>query len=278
MLISNKNNTDVIMEKEIVDKSYQVKEEPLPFPDRRIDDRRANDRRRKTYSVKNRITVVIPALNEEQGIGKVLDEIPVDELKEIGYSIEVMVIDNGSKDKTKYIADNHGAKVIVQPIKGYGNAYKAGFANACGEFIATGDADLTYPFSCLPELITKMKDGDLDFITTNRLDDLEPGVMSKSHYFGNMAFHLMTKILFKLPFKDSQSGMWLFKKEIWPKLNVVSSGMPFSQELKIEAYRKGFKCAEIPIKYRARVGEVKLNTIKDGIGNMLHLLRKRIFK
>jgi hypothetical protein len=71
--------------------------------------------------------------------------------------------------------------------------------------------------------------------------------------------------------------MWIFKRSIWSKLNVKSSGMSFSQELKIEAYKKGFKCAEVPIVYRARVGEVKLSTLKDGLGNMLHLMTKRIF-
>ena len=81
----------------------------------------------------------------------------------------------------------------------------------------------------------------------------------------------------KLGHEDSWSGMWIFKRSIWPKLNVKSSGMPFSQELKIEAYRNGFKCTEVPIVYRARVGEVKLNTFKDGLSSIFHLLNKRIF-
>ena len=248
-----------------------------PFPGRRNGDRRNTNRR--IFDRKNikKITVVIPALNEEQAIGSVIKEIPINELKKMGYEVEIMVIDNGSKDKTRYIANSHRAKVIVQPIKGYGNAYKAGFANATGDIIATGDADLTYPFNDLPKIIKKMEDENLDFITTDRLTNLQPGVMSRTHYFGNLAFHLITKILFGLPCKDSQSGMWIFKRSIWSKLNVKSSGMPFSQELKIEAYKNGFKCAEVPIAYRTRVGEVKLSTLKDGLGNILHLIKKRIF-
>ena len=249
----------------------------LPFSDRRITDRRIFDRRDIETSNIKKITVVIPALNEEQAIGSVVDEIPIDKLKKMGYGVEIMVIDNGSKDKTRYIANSHRAKVIVQPIKGYGNAYKAGFANATGDIIATGDADLTYPFNDLPKIIKKMEDENLDFITTDRLTNLQPGVMSRTHYFGNLAFHLITKILFGLPCKDSQSGMWIFKRSIWSKLNVKSSGMPFSQELKIEAYKNGFKCAEVPIAYRKRVGEVKLGTLKDGLGNILHLIKKRVF-
>ena len=249
----------------------------IPFSDRRIADRRIFNRRGIENSNIKKITVVIPALNEEQAIGSVIKEIPINELKKMGYEVEIMVIDNGSKDKTRYIANSHRAKVIVQPIKGYGNAYKAGFANATGDIIATGDADLTYPFGDLPKIIKKMEDENLDFITTDRLTNLQAGVMNRTHYYGNLLLQFMTKTLFWLPCKDSQSGMWIFKRSIWPKLNVKSSGMPFSQELKIEAYKNGFKCAEVPIAYRARVGEVKLSTLKDGLGNMLQLINKRIF-
>ena len=249
----------------------------VPLSDRRSSDRRSSDRRSSETSIFKKITIVIPALNEEQAIGPVIKEIPIVQLKKMGYGVEIMVIDNGSIDKTRHIASSHGAKVIVQPIKGYGNAYKAGFANATGDIIATGDADLTYPFGDLPEIIKKMEDENLDFVTTDRLTKLQPGVMSKTHYYGNLLFHFITKTLFKLPCNDSQSGMWIFKREIWPKLNVKSSGMPFSQELKIEAYKNGFRCAEVPIIYRARVGEVKLSTLRDGLGNMLQLVKKRIF-
>ncbi len=224
-----------------------------------------------------KITVVIPALNEEKAIKRVLKEIPSDRLKKMGYETEVMVIDNGSRDKTKLIAQSNGAKVIVQPVKGYGNAYKAGFANATGDIIATGDADLTYPFEDLPIFVSLIESRKLDFINTDRLSSLNPEAMHWTHQFGNWFLTTISKVLYpKFPFKDSQSGMWIFKRKIWDKLNVVSSGMPFSQELKIEAYRKGFKCAEIPITYRARVGEVKLRGIRDAVGNTLHLLRKKI--
>lgn len=222
-----------------------------------------------------KITIVIPALNEEEGIGRVVDEIPVNKLKKMGYEVDVLVIDNDSDDNTPHIARNHGAMVIIQPIRGYGNAYKAGFANATGDIIATGDADLTYPFSVLPKILKKMEKEDLDFINTNRLKYISTRVMSPSHIFGNAVLTILTKILFGAPFVDSQSGMWVFKRSIWKKLHVISSGMPFSQELKIEAYVRGFKCAEIPIRYRSRAGKEKLNTIGDGIGNITHLFVKR---
>ena len=223
-----------------------------------------------------KITVVIPALNEEQAIGSVLQEIPISKLMNMGYETEVMVIDNGSKDKTGYIAKEYGATVIVQPVRGYGNAYKAGFANASGDIIATGDADLTYPFEDLPQFIEKMEEENLDFITTNRLKYVNPEVMTPSHIFGNKLLTTMTKVLFGSPFVDSQSGMWIFRREIWDELDVRSSGMSFSQELKIEAYSRGFKCAEIPIKYRMRAGETKLNTFRDGTKVMCQIFHKKL--
>ncbi len=223
-----------------------------------------------------KITVVIPALNEEQGIGLALKEIPVSKLMNMGYETEVMVIDNGSKDNTRHIARQHGATVLIQPIRGYGNAYKAGFANASGDIIVTGDADNTYPFADLPEILEKMEKEDLDFISTNRLKHVSSEVMTPSHIFGNRLLTTITKILFNLPFVDSQSGMWIFRREIWDELDVKSSGMAFSQELKIEAYIRGFKCAEVPITYRIRAGVAKLNTLKDGIKVMFRIFHKRL--
>jgi len=222
-----------------------------------------------------KITIIIPALNEEKGIGPVIREIPIKKLNDMEYTVEVMVIDNGSKDKTPRIAREHGARVIVQPVRGYGNAYKAGFANATGDVIATGDADLTYPFTDLPKILRKMEREGLEFINTNRLKFVDPTVMTPSHIFGNWLLTTITKILFNLPFVDSQSGMWIFKSYIWEYLDVRSSGMPFSQELKIEAYIKGFKCAEVPVRYRARAGETKLNTFKDGSKVMLQMFQKK---
>ncbi|HSW79458.1 MAG TPA: glycosyltransferase family 2 protein [Candidatus Saccharimonadales bacterium] len=226
-------------------------------------------------STPQKISIVIPALNEEEGIGPVLQAIPIKALQRMNYEVELLVIDNGSTDKTPHIARDHGATVIIQPIRGYGNAYKAGFANATGDIIATGDADLTYPFDDLPNILKKMHKENIDFVTTDRLSTLNAGAMTKFHQFGNWVLSSMTKILYKCPFNDSQSGMWIFKSSIWPQLDVRSSGMPFSQEIKLEAFCKGFKCIELPIEYRARAGKEKL-MLGDGPGNIYHLLKKRI--
>lgn len=224
----------------------------------------------------NTLSVVIPALNEEMGIASVIKQIPVERLRALGYTTEILVVDNASTDKTAEIAAKNGARVISQPIRGYGNAYQAGFDHATGDIIATGDADMTYPFDMLPELLATLKHKKLDFITTDRLTKLNPAAMTYSHVFGNWLLTFVTRTLFAWPFQDSQSGMWVFKRKIWKYLDVKSAGMPFSQELKVDAYVKGFKCGEEIIEYRPRIGEVKLNTVSDGIKNMLHLFRKKL--
>lgn len=234
-------------------------------------------KQKKIKQKPKRISVIIPALNEEKAIQKVIKEVPIDKIKKMGYEIEVLIVDNGSTDNTSHLAHKNGATVFVQPVRGYGNAYKAGFANATGDIIITGDADSTYPFSDIPAFLALIESRNLDFINTDRLTTLNPEVMHWTHQFGNWVLETLCKILYPgFPFRDSQSGMWIFKKEILPKLNVKSSGMPFSQELKIEAYKRGFKCGEIPITYRARIGDVKLRGIKDAFGNTYHLFKKRI--
>lgn len=223
-----------------------------------------------------KISVVIPALNEEKAIGNVIKQVPVGQLNEMGHETEIIVSDNGSTDRTAQIAKSHGAEVVFQPLRGYGNAYKAGFERADGDVIVTGDADMTYPFDAMPEFLIKLEKDDIDFLNTDRLSNLDPASMARTHVFGNKFLSFITKALFRWPFRDSQSGMWIFRREIWPHLDVRSDGMSFSQEIKIEAYVKGFKCDEIPINYRIRTGTAKLRALKDGLKNVRGLFSKRL--
>ncbi len=225
-----------------------------------------------------KISIIIPAINEEEGIGKTISAIPIDELKKMNYEAEVLVIDGNSTDKTVEVSENAGARVIVEPRRGYGRAYKTGFEHAAGEILITADADHTYPVEDIPELLKYMKEKYLDFLTTDRFKMMNEGAMSSRNKFGNNMLSITARTLFGVPFNDSQSGMWLFKRSVWERIKdkVKSDGMPFSQEIKIEAYRSGLKCGEVGIKYRKRHGEVKLNPWRDGVGNMTHLFRKRI--
>ena len=96
--------------------------------------------------MKRIISIVIPALNERDGIIKTVQAIPTRELERIGYEVQVVVVDNGSDDGTGELARQAGAEVVSEPRLGYGSAFKAGFAHAKGDIIATADADATYPW------------------------------------------------------------------------------------------------------------------------------------
>jgi glycosyltransferase involved in cell wall biosynthesis len=222
-----------------------------------------------------KVSVVIPTLNEEEGIGATIDDIPVASMKKAGYDVEILVIDGNSKDKTREIAESRGAKVIVEKRKGYGRAYKTGFKNASGDIIVTGDADCTYPFRDIEVFVKMVDEKNVDFITTNRFAGLEKGSMKFSHHIGNFGLNMAVAMLFLIPLKDSQSGMWIFRRSALDKLVLTSDGMPLSEEIKIEAFRK-LKAIEVPITYKRRVGEVKLWLLKDGVKNLLFIAKKRI--
>jgi hypothetical protein len=216
-----------------------------------------------------RVSVVIPTLNEAASIGQVLDEIPMDVL-------EVIVVDGNSKDGTADIARSKGARVVNEPRKGYGRAYKTGFVEAKGELIATLDGDLTYPADRIGELAQLLLREDLDFITCDRLSTLRAEAMSRKHRLGNWALSVGTRVLFGVPVKDSQSGMWIFRRSLLQDLTLTSEGMPFSEELKIEAFRaRRGRCREVPIDYRVRIGEAVLSTWRDGWRNLTFLFKKR---
>ena len=223
-----------------------------------------------------KVSVVIPAYNEEEAIGKTLEEIH-NTLGDTDISYEIIVVDNNSTDKTGEIARSLGAKVVVERKQGYGNAYKCGLKQAKGEIIVTGDADGTYPFNKIPYFLEILERENLDFINTNRFGKLEDGSMSSLHKFGNAVLSLWFNILFSGKIKDSQSGMWIFRREIIDRLNfdIMDGGMPFSQEIKAYVCHLGYRVKEIPIEYRKRIGEKKIKTWRDGLDNLIKLF---IFK
>jgi glycosyltransferase involved in cell wall biosynthesis len=217
------------------------------------------------------VSVVIPTMNEEESVGLVIGEVK----EAFGDApVEIIVVDTNSVDRTREIASSLGAIVIDEPRRGYGRAYKTGFDSAKGEIISTLDADMTYPAAIIPKLADELIEGDLDFITTNRFAQMEKGAMSAKHRLGNWVLSTTTRLLFRVRVKDSQSGMWVFRRSVLPILELESDGMALSEEIKIEAFRKA-RAVEVPISYRVRVGEVKLSSWKDGLGNLRFLFRKR---
>ena len=223
----------------------------------------------------------MPTLHEEKGVGKTIDSIKKDIFNKKNWELEIAIIDSDSKDKTQEIAKKRGAKIILEKRKGYGRAYKTGMSRVSGDIIVTGDADATYPFDRIHEYIQLLLDEDLDFITTDRFAELKHGSMSVKHAFGNIMLATALRILFFINIRDSQSGMWIFKKEALKKIQPLedfNDGMPFSEEIKIEMFTaKNVKAKEIPSTLSSREGEVKLESFKDGWRNLKFLFKKRLY-
>ncbi len=222
----------------------------------------------------------MPTLNEEEGIGKTIDSINKTYFKKKKWDLELIIVDGNSNDKTQEIAKEKGGKVIIEKRKGYGRAYKTGMPQATGDIIVTGDADATYPFDKIHEYIEYLLTNDLDFVTTNRFSDLRHGSMSVKHMFGNLVLAYTMRILYLINVKDSQSGMWVFKKDALNKIQPLENfddGMPFSEEIKIEMFtNKNVKSEEISSTLKAREGEVKIESFRDGIKNLKFLFLKRV--
>jgi len=217
-----------------------------------------------------RISVVIPCHNEEEGIRATMEQMPpiVD---------EVVVVDNCSTDRTSEVARELGCRVIYEGRKGYGRAYKTGFSKAKGDIIVTMDGDGTYPPSSIELLVTVMLAEKIDFMTARRWRSTNDKSKSPLRLLGNAVLTLATMGLFRSFLVDSQSGMWVFRREILDKIQPESDGMALSQEIKILAYtHRELRCLEMPIYYGERVGESKLNLWKDGFGNLIALVKLRL--
>ncbi len=216
------------------------------------------------------ITVIMPCLNEEQGIEQVLRRMPP-------FVDEVIVVDNGSTDRTSEVAADFGARVIREDARGYGRAYKRGFAFASSDIIVTLDGDHSYPPDAISYLLEAFRHLEVDFLNASRFPVRDPKAMSFKHKMGNFILSFAMSLLYFRWVSDSQSGMWVFKRSILSEMTLESDGMAFSEEIKIEALKsKNIRFAEISIHYTSRLGEIKLNPWRDGFYNLWFLLKKRL--
>lgn len=223
-----------------------------------------------------KISVVMPCYNEEEGVAECMRQMP-------GFVDEVIVVDNNSSDRTGAVARAAGAEVVFEARPGYGRAYKSGLSQATGDVICTLDGDATYPVNAIPYLVDVLVADDLDFVSAWRVAaDWQESFDYFLRYVGNRIFNLTIALLYWFRIRDSQSGMWCFKREVLARVNVTSDGMPFSEELKLEVFgkRSRARAREVPIHfhYVKRRGESKLSLWRDGTKNFLFLFVRRFKK
>src|SRR5579863_862338 len=166
------------------------------------------------------------------------------------YVDQVIVVDNGSTDRTSDVAKSFGAEVIREPVRGYGRSYKKGFSNAVGDIIVTLDGDHSYPPDAISYLLEAFLHLDVDFLNASRFPVRDPQAMSFKHRCGNLILSLAMSLLYFRWVRDSQSGMWVFRRSILEPMKLTSDGMAFSEEIKIEALKiNPSRFAEISIMY-----------------------------
>lgn len=218
------------------------------------------------------VSVVMPCLNEERTIGACVTK-ALEGIRRTGLPGEVVVSDNGSTDSSVEIASELGARVIHQPKRGYGNAYRAGFEGARGKYIVMGDSDDTYDFTEIGALVDKLREGN-DYVLGSRFaGTILPGAMPWLHqYIGNPVLTGILNFLFGLKSSDAHSGLRAFTRDAYRRMRLQTTGMEFASEMVINAARAKLKVAEVPITYYPREGESKLRSFRDGWRHLRFML------
>lgn len=221
--------------------------------------------------MKKEVCVILPALNEEGTIGLVIDEIPIWEMEVKGYKTTILVVDNGSTDRTGDIASERGAQVVVEPRRGKGMAIRAGFDAAKCDFLFMLDSDYTYPAVHIPAMIEVLEDG-CDVVIGSRLKGrIEAGAMTALNRLGNHLLALMTNLLYRTSISDPCTGCWGLRRDVVKSLKLEARGFDIEVDMLTGIARNGYRIAEVPIGYRKRKTRPKLNSLRDGfrIGKML---------
>lgn len=210
------------------------------------------------------VSVVMPCLDEEEAIGVCIEKI-LRTFEVAGIDGEIVVCDNGSTDASVEIAERMGARVVMEPRRGYGNAYLTGFAAARGRYLVMGDADDTYDFTMIPQFVDALESERYDFVTGSRyLARGDANITALHRYVGNPALTGILNRLFGTRYTDVYCGFRAFTREAWETIRPVSPGMEFNLELAINAGLAGLRVKEIPIVLAPRLGEAKLRTFRDG--------------
>jgi len=210
-----------------------------------------------------KVSVILPALNEERTIGTCIQKIQM-VFRDHCIQGEILVADS-STDKTADIARALGAKVICPEKPGYGNAYLSAFRKAHGRYIVMGDADETYDFSMIPQMLAPL-DAGADFVIGSRFKGtIHHGAMTPLHrYIGNPLLTWMINVIFRTEYSDTHSGFRAITREALDRFTLTTGGMEFASEMLVMAAKEQLKVAEVPIDYYPRQAPSNLHSFADG--------------
>jgi glycosyltransferase involved in cell wall biosynthesis len=224
---------------------------------------------------KDTVCVILPALDEELTVGKVIDEIPRHELEREGYQVDVLVVDGNSSDRTRHIAQEKGARVILEPRRGKGRAVRTIMEQIEADFIFILDADYTYPATYIPGMLEILRQGYPVVIGSRLRGGQEKGAMRRLNVIGNSMLTWIANILYRTRISDLCTGYWGMRAEVIPELKLLSDGFQLEAEIYTQLSKKGYSIAEVPTYYRCREGKAKLSGLKDGFKIFWLLLSRR---
>ncbi len=213
------------------------------------------------------LSIVIPAYNEENGIAEIANRVLAvkEDLAKAGVTLtELLVVDDGSRDRTAEVASKiAGVTLIRHPKnKGYGGALKTGFNAAKGDLIGFLDADGTYPPEYFPQLCQAAMKGT-DLVIGSRMAGAE-SKMPPMRRIGNIFFAGLLSVITNQRVTDSASGMRVFKREKLEQMYPLPNGLNLTPVMSTRAIHEGISIAEVAIPYSERVGRSKLSVIHDG--------------
>jgi len=220
------------------------------------------------------VSLIMPCLNEEETLGLCLTK-AAETIARLGLNAEIVVADNGSTDRSVAIATELGARVVTESRKGYGNAYRAGFAAARGRFLVMGDSDDSYDWTDIDRFLAPLRDG-ADFVIGTRLrGTIEPGAMPFLHrYLGNPVLTGILNLLFGTRISDAHCGMRAMTREGYDRMDLRTAGMEFASEMVIKAAKADLRMVEVPIAFKKdeRSRKPHLRTWRDGWRHLRFML------
>jgi dolichol-phosphate hexosyltransferase len=231
----------------------------------------------RTFIAPTRVAVLIPTLNEEDGLRATVGDLPIAELRNLGFEATVVVVDGHSTDSTPAVAKSLGTTFFVQQGKGKGAAVREGLDWAAARGIPYAivmDADFTYPGAALPSMATLLDAGSDLVIGVRRPDrHAMSELRGLVHRLGNGALNFLAGHFAKGPILDVCSGLWGIRLSALERMPLESEGFDIEAEAFVKAFRRGLAVSQVPVLYRDRVGIAKLHAFQDGARILMSILR-----
>jgi glycosyltransferase involved in cell wall biosynthesis len=225
------------------------------------------------------VSVIIPVFNEERTVGDVITRTK-NTLEKLKLPYEVIVVDDGSVDRSLEISQAKEANVLRETHQGKGHAIRSGFKWAKGNIIVTLDSDGSHKPEEIPLILQCVMEDKVDFAIGSRFFNTEANKakIPRLNRLGNRIFNSLIGLLTGVKISDSQSGFRAIRSAIIKKMELNSRGYEVESEMLIKALKMGVRVAEVPITFEQRtVGKSRLDPIKDGIRILNSIITSYLF-